>query len=50
MKKVFINVCDGNYTAPAAEICEALCSDLLCDSPQFNQEEFGGFTPYDPWN
>ncbi len=44
------NVCAGNYVAPAAEICETLCSELLCQSPQVNQEEFGGFTPYNPWS
>ena len=40
------NVCAGGYVAPAAEACE----ELLCQSPQINQEEFGGFTPYDHWN
>ena len=49
-KYIKSNVCAGGYVAPAAEACEAVCSELLCQSPQINQEEFGGFTPYDPWN
>ncbi|MBR0029692.1 MAG: hypothetical protein IJP93_06370 [Bacteroidales bacterium] len=44
------NACRRVYSAPAAEICESLCSELLCQSPQFDNEEFGGFQPYDPWS
>ena len=38
------------YSTPSCEAVDFDCLDLLCQSPGVNNEEFGGFEPYDPWS
>ena len=41
---------EEEYNAPSCKVIDVACSTMLCNSPQFRQEEFGGFTSYDGWD
>ena len=38
------------YSTPSCEAVDFDCLDILCQSPVVDNEEFGGFEPYDPWS
>lgn len=50
MVKQTISQCREAYTTPLCEATGTAPSELLCQSPDVNQENFGGFDPFDGWD